>query len=72
MGEGSKYKVVKLTDKEVEMIPLKANNDILWTHLNDTTWTALLSGKTDTVLYTLNKLSPEQDSALLKINRDSN
>src|SRR5687767_2397567 len=71
MGEGSKYKIVELTDKDVKMIPLNASNDIVWSFENDTTWTAVLSGKTDTARYTLKKVPAEIESLLQAIRSKS-
>ena len=67
MGDGPNYKVTSLTEKEVRMIPVKAGNEILWTSLNDSTWTAELAGKTDTAFYTLKRVPPAIDTLLMSI-----
>ena len=67
MGQGPNYKVTKLDEKEVRMVPLQASNEILWTSVNDSTWTALLAGKTDTAFYTLRRVSPAMDTVLMSI-----
>ncbi|HUR31588.1 MAG TPA: hypothetical protein VMZ69_09150 [Saprospiraceae bacterium] len=67
MGQGPNYKVTKLDEKEVRMMPLQASNEILWTSVNDSTWTALLPAKTDTAFYTLRRVSPAMDTVLMSI-----
>src|SRR5688572_28617597 len=67
MGHGPNYKVTKLDEKEVRMIPVNAGNEILWTSVDDSTWTALLAGKTDTAFYTLRRVSSPMDTVLMSI-----
>ncbi|HUR31213.1 MAG TPA: hypothetical protein VMZ69_07255, partial [Saprospiraceae bacterium] len=61
MGEGLKYKVVKLDAGEIKMFPVNASNEVYWKRVDDSTWAAELAGKTDTAYYILRKVSPEMD-----------
>lgn len=72
MGEGSKYKVVMVDTGEIKMVPLKANNEVYWKRVDDTTWAAELAGKTDTAYYILRQVSPEMDSMLMAIQTKTN
>ena len=56
LGDGSNYKAVHLTDTSLYMIPLKANNEIRWSFVNDSTWTAVLAGANDTLYYTMKRV----------------
>ena len=72
MGEGSKYKVVKLDTGEIRMLPVSANNEVYWKQVDDTTWAAELAGQSDTAYYILRKVSIEMDSTLMSIQSKGN
>jgi hypothetical protein len=62
LGDSLNYKATFIDSSKIEMIPnYKANNDILWKVVNDTTWAAVLKGKTKTVEYKMEKI-PSIDS----------
>lgn len=62
LGDSLNYKTTAIDSSKIEMSPnYKANNSILWTHVNDTTWSAVLKAKTKTVEYKMEKI-PAIDS----------
>jgi len=62
LGDSLNYKTTLIDSSKIEMVPnYKANNDILWKFVNDTTWAAILEGKKKTVEYKMEKL-PSIDS----------
>ncbi len=64
LGAALNYKAEKITDREIKMVPYgQASNDILWSYVNDSSWTALLTSASDTVNYTMQKVPP-MDSIL--------
>lgn len=67
MGDGEKYKIVMVDTGEIKMMPLKANNEVYWKRVDDSTWAAELAGKTDTAYYILRKVSPQMDTTLRAI-----
>lgn len=62
LGDDLNYKTTLIDSSKIEMISnIKSNNDILWKTVNDSTWTAILKGKTKTLEYKMEKL-PSIDS----------
>jgi hypothetical protein len=62
LGDSLNYKTTFIDSSKIEMIPnYKANNDILWKTVDDSTWSAVLKGKNKTVEYKMEKL-PSIDS----------
>lgn len=62
LGDSLNYKTTLIDSVKIEMAPnYKANNSILWTVFNDSTWTAVLKDKTKTVEYKMEKI-PAIDS----------
>lgn len=58
MGAAPNYKVTRIDDKSIKMDPLKeGSNTVEFTHVNDTTWIALLKGPQETVTYTMQTAS---------------
>lgn len=58
LGAALNYKVVEMDDKRIKMLQHgQATNDILWQHVDDNTWTALLTSTADTILYTMSRSS---------------
>jgi hypothetical protein len=59
LGDSMNYKTIAIDNTKIEMNPnYKANNSVLFTYVNDSTWKAILTGKKKTVEYTMQKLPP--------------
>ena len=57
LGNDLNYKTTFIDSSKIEMISnIKSNNDILWKFVNDSTWAAILKGKTKTLEYKMEKL----------------
>jgi hypothetical protein len=57
LGDARNYKAVHMTDTSIYMIPVTANNDILWNYVNDTVWTAVLKSPRDTFNFRMSKVT---------------
>ena len=57
LGKEQNYKATVLTDSIIKMIPVKAQNDIVW-RKTDRGWDAILAGKKETNVYNMEHFSP--------------
>ena len=59
LGEKQNWKVVSITDNEINMLPnFKAGNEVLWKFRDSTGWDAILKGKKETNIYNMEHFDP--------------
>jgi hypothetical protein len=59
LGEKQNYKVVSITEGEINMLPnVEANNEVLWKYRDSTGWDAILKGKKETNTYNMQHFDP--------------
>lgn len=58
LGKEQNYKVTAITNEEIKMIPIKANNDIRWKFRDSSSWDVTLVGKKSTARYLMQKFDP--------------
>lgn len=57
LGKQQNYRVTVLSDSVIKMIPVKANNEIIWRKTRSG-WDAILAGKQSTNIYNMEHFDP--------------
>jgi hypothetical protein len=59
LGDKQNWKVVSITDNEINMLPnVEANNEVLWKYRDSTGWDAILKGPKETMTYNMKHFDP--------------
>jgi hypothetical protein len=59
LGDKQNWKVVSITENEINMLPnFEANNEVLWKYRDSTGWDAILKGKKNTLTYNMEHFDP--------------